>query len=187
MRKVQKKQVEEFVLLLEEAHQEVKNAIRKKNIDLAKKLLEQCWHGTNEASIMIAALEGEEFVTISLLQTYSEMVNQVYIALEQVPVVKGKDAEQMLKTSWDAVYSSVKNDITVRREVVFFPYKASMWDSLESVWRTAEEDETCDAYVVPIPYFDKLPDGSFGEMHYEGEQYPKYVPVIDYKEYDFEN
>ena len=185
MRKVQKKQVEEFVLLLEEAHQEIKNAMRKKNIDLAKKLLEQCWNGANKASIMIAALEGEEFVTVSLLQAYSEIVNQVYIALEQVSMLKGKDVEQILRNSWNEVYDSVKKDISVRREVVFCPYKASMWDSLESVWIEANKDENCDVYVVPIPYFDKLPDGSFGQMHYEGKQYPKYVLITDYKAYDF--
>ena len=35
----------------------------------------------------------------------------------------------------------------VRKEVVFLPYKASMWDSLESVWKAAEEDPDCVAYV----------------------------------------
>ena len=60
-----------------------------------------------------------------------------------------------------------------------------MWDSLESVWKAAEEDEDCDVYVIPIPYYDKNPDGSFREMHYEGEQYPDYVPVTWYEDYDF--
>lgn len=43
-----------------------------------------------------------------------------------------------------------------------------MWDSLESVWKKAAADERCEAYVVPIPYFDKNPDGSLGQMHYDG-------------------
>lgn len=62
-----------------------------------------------------------------------------------------------------------------------------MWDSLESVWKAASEDENCDAYVIPIPYFDKDHTGALGQMHYEGEEYPEYVPVVSYKEYDFEN
>jgi len=61
-----------------------------------------------------------------------------------------------------------------------------MWDSLESVWMAADADEGTDAYVVPIPYYDKNPDGSFREMHYEGNEYPDYVPVTSYEEYDFE-
>ncbi len=61
-----------------------------------------------------------------------------------------------------------------------------MWDSLESVWKAADEDPECDAYVIPIPYYDKNPDGSFREQHYEGGQYPEYVPVVWYEDYDFE-
>lgn len=60
-----------------------------------------------------------------------------------------------------------------------------MWDSLESVWKAASEDENCDTYVIPIPYYDKNPDGSFREMHYEADQYPEYVPIIKYNEFDF--
>ncbi|MBQ7479431.1 MAG: hypothetical protein IJT01_11160, partial [Selenomonadaceae bacterium] len=46
-----------------------------------------------------------------------------------------------------------------KKDIVFLPYKASMWDSLESVWKAAEEDkEHCNAYVVPIPYADLTPD-----------------------------
>ncbi len=85
----------------------------------------------------------------------------------------------------------LKNDIVYgfpedKKEVVFLPYKASMWDSLESVWKVANEDENCDAYVIPIPYFDKNPDGSFRMMHYEGSLYPDYVPVTHWEQYDFE-
>lgn len=91
-----------------------------------------------------------------------------------------------LRQSLFQIKSGIR-DIKLRREAVFLPYKASMWDSLESVWKAAEEDPDCDAYVIPIPYYDKNPDGSFREMHYEGDQYPKYVPVTWYEDYDFEN
>lgn len=50
----------------------------------------------------------------------------------------------------------------------------------------AEEDPDCDAYVIPIPYYDKNPDGAFREEHYEGDLYPDYVPITRYDEYDFE-
>ena len=80
--------------------------------------------------------------------------------------------------------NSAKNDIKVKLEIVFMPYKASMWDSLESVWKAADEDPDCDAYVVPIPYYDRKPDHSFGEFHYEGGEYPNYVPVVHYEAYD---
>ena len=54
------------------------------------------------------------------------------------------------------------------------------------MWKAADEDEHCDAYVIPIPYYDKNPDGSFREMHCEADQYPAYVPITRYDSYDFE-
>ena len=62
-----------------------------------------------------------------------------------------------------------------------------MWDSLERVWRAADADPDCDAYVVPIPYYDKNQDGSLGAFHYEGDLLPSYVPVTHYDEYRIEN
>ncbi len=71
-----------------------------------------------------------------------------------------------------------------RKEVVFLPYNASMWDSLESIWQAADKDENCDAYVVPIPYCDRNPDGSAKNWHYEGHDLPSYVPITNWQEYD---
>lgn len=71
-----------------------------------------------------------------------------------------------------------------KKEIVFLPYKASMWDSLESVWMAAREDENYEVYVVPVPYFEKLPDGTLGAMHYEGNDYPDIVPITHWQEYD---
>ena len=97
--------------------------------------------------------------------------------VELLHSLAGEDGEQ--QTVSDAEKTGKK-----RKEVVFLPYKASMWDSLESVWKAAAADPECDAYVVPIPYYDKNPDGSFKQIHYEGDQYPADVPVLWYEDYD---
>ncbi len=73
-----------------------------------------------------------------------------------------------------------------RKEIVFLPYKASMWDSLESVWKKECEDLQNDVYVIPIPYFDKDQNGKVCAMHYEGDQFPDYVPITSYQEYSIE-
>ncbi|MFT4106052.1 MAG: hypothetical protein QM657_09835 [Lacrimispora sp.] len=84
---------------------------------------------------------------------------------------------------------NLQNDIRYKlpedkKEIVFLPYNAAMWDSMESIWLAAKEDERCETYVVPIPYFDKNPDGSLGQMHYEGDRYPDYVPITLWQEYN---
>lgn len=83
--------------------------------------------------------------------------------------------------------ASLKNliiDEKIKLEIVFCPYKASMWDSMESFWKKANEDENCNAIVMPIPYFDRNPDLTFGNMHVESEDYPDYVPITDWTKYN---
>lgn len=80
------------------------------------------------------------------------------------------------------VEKELKHDPEVKKEIVFLPYKASMWDSLESIWRAAATDtEHCNAYVVPLPYCDRNPDGTAKEWHCEINLFPKDVPVMDWQ------
>lgn len=185
MRKAQKKQAEDFIKLLDRAHNEVKRAMERKDRDASSELLEQCQEGVIELGNMIEAEEGEGFPTISLLEEYCEVVYQIHEAVWHNMPLNASKTYKSLRKLLVRIEDSVRQDIKVRREAVFLPYKASMWDSLESVWKAANEDPDCDAYVVPIPYFDKNPDGSFKEMHYEGDQYPDYVPITGYEDYDF--
>lgn len=185
MRKAQKKQAEDFIKLLDRAHNEVKRAMERKDRDASSELLEQCQEGVIELGNMIEAEEGEGFPTISLLEEYCEVVYQIHEAIWHNLPLNASKTYKSLRKLLVRIEDSVRQDIKVRREAVFLPYKASMWDSLESVWKAANEDPDCDAYVVPIPYFDKNPDGSFKEMHYEGDQYPDYVPITGYEDYDF--
>ena len=186
MRKAQKQQAEDFIKILGEAHDEIRKAIEKKNISAALSLLADCQDGAIALGNLIEAAEGKGFGTIALLESYCEQVYRIYGELEKgQPIAVGK-AYKNLRQMLFKIESSVKNDIRIRTEVVFLPYKASMWDSLESIWKAADEDPDCDAYVIPIPYYDKNPDGSFRELHYEGGEYPKDVPVVWYEDYDFE-
>lgn len=70
-------------------------------------------------------------------------------------------------------------------EAAFFCYKASMSDCLESIYFAAKEDPAWDPYFIPIPYYDRNPDGSLGEMHYEGEGcYSPRYQLVDWRSYD---
>lgn len=87
----------------------------------------------------------------------------------------------------ECVLQTLREEKNIKREIFFLPYKASMWDSLESVWQAAMEDkEHCNAYVVPIPYYDIDSDGSLGEMHCEVGIFPDYVPVLDWHDFQLD-
>lgn len=190
MRKEQKKQVEEFLNVLSEMHTEIKKQVQKNERIKILELLEQCQQGAIQLGTLIESLESENFITVHYLEEYCETLYGIYEEFEHNRIknqtIEAGQIYEMLHYHQLRIESSVKNDIALRREAVFLPYKASMWDSMESVWMAADEDPDCDAYVIPIPYYDRNPDGTFREMHYERDQYPAYVPVIEYEMYDFE-
>lgn len=185
MRKAQKKQMDEVLRLLGQVHRGVRQMIQAGKKAEAMDLLGQCQGAAIDLGETIEQTEGKDFVTVVYLEEYCESVYQIYEKLLQGQHVQSEKAYKHLKKALQKVKNSANNDIKVRTEAVFLPYKASMWDSLESVWKAADEDPDCDAYVIPIPYYDKNPDGSFREEHYEGDLYPEYVPVTSYQDYDF--
>lgn len=186
MRKHQKEAINNFLNTLSQAQNEIQMAIEKKNIPGALALLEQCQQGAIELGTFIEREEGEGFSTITLLEEYCEQIYQIYEELSHTPAPTPQKIKKILQKKLAQLQNSVNTDIKPRIEAVFLPYKASMWDSLESIWQAANEDPDCDAYVIPIPYYDKGADGSFETLHYELDQYPSYVPVLQYTKYDFE-
>ena len=184
MRKSQKKQIENMLDLLDQAHTAIKKAVETGNTEIALTLLEQAQDSAIQVGGMIEESLGEEFATVRILESYCEQVYQSYEMIRQQQAVNIGKVYKSLRRELIRMENSVKNDIPIRTSVVFLPYKASMWDSLESVWKAADADPDCDAYVIPIPYFDKNPDGSFRKMHYEGDLYPKDVPVVSWEEFD---
>ena len=186
MRTVQKRNILEMIHTLHQAHDEIKRNMESKQYILAQDMLIQCQECAISIGTEIEKSEGEGFVTVSHIEEYCDVLYQVHEELNGRDSVNVNKIYKTLKKYMLKIENSVKHDISVRKEVVFLPYKASMWDSLESVWQAADADQTCDAYVIPIPYYDKNPDGSFRQMHYEGDQYPKKVPITNYKEFDFE-
>ena len=185
MRKVQKQQAQELVRQMEEAHDQFRKFIEQGSIPPAMELLEECQNGGITLGTLIEDTEGEGHPTVSLLEEYCELAYQIHEDLTESKEINTKKIHKLLKQKLVRISNSLKNDIPVKKEAVFLPYKASMWDSLESVWRAADEDEHCDAYVIPIPYYDKNPDGSFRKMHYEADLYPDYVPITRFDEFDF--
>nr|MCR5237068.1 hypothetical protein [Lachnospiraceae bacterium] len=187
MRRNQKLSLIELADTLSEAHDQAADQIRKKNTEAAVALLQQCQECAISMGTSIEASEGNGFITVTHLEHYCETLYDIASRIGTNDALSSEKTEKLLQKSLNSIVNSINSDIPERLETVFLPYKASMWDSLESVWKKADADENCDAYVIPIPYFDRNPDGSAKEEHYEGDLFPKGVPVTRYDQYDFEN
>lgn len=187
MRKAQKRETLECISSLHQAHEEIRAALRQKEYETARNMLCECQEFATVLGESIEKAEGEGHSTIAHMERYCETLFQVF---KEIEIGAGGSSEhkwyKSLRKQLLAVENSVKNDISVKKEVVFLPYKVSMWDSLESVYLAAREDPACEAYCVPIPYYDLKADHSFGRMHCETAGYPENVEITDWQEYNLE-
>lgn len=143
-----------------------------------------------EAMIMIGNTidesEGEKCKTVAEIERYCELLFVIHEELNCPEIADIESINERLKSANEIIGQSIENDIKVKKQIVFLPYKAAMWDSMDSIWRAAKEDNTFDVKVVPIPYFDRNPDGSYAKGHYEGNELPKDVEITLYKEFNLE-
>lgn len=145
--------------------------------------LVKCQSIAIEMGTTLEALGEIAVPVVHLLEDYCESLYQQSVYLNNVGECRklSKKVQRQLVQISNAIQYELPDE---KKEIVFLPYKASMWDSLESVWMAAQEDKNCEALVVPVPYFDKNPDGTLGQMHDEKDQYPEYVPITDWQRYD---
>lgn len=181
---MKKKELLAVAAVLETANNVLLSGEHKDSQGLAEMFV-QCQDAAIQIGTSLEAM-GEQYAAIvNLLEDYCENIYRMSISLTDEKTCRSlaEKVSRQLTELQNKIQYEVPED---KKEVVFLPYKASMWDSLESVWKAADADKDCNTYVIPIPYYDKNPDGSFGQMHYEGDRYPDYVPITSYKEYNFE-
>lgn len=120
---------------------------------------------------------------------YQDTYEGLLLAISQLEN-GGSDVEEIRSLCGELVEYTIgqtQNETAFKKEIFFLPYKASMWDSLESVWRAADEDkEHCIAYVMPIPYADLTPEHTVAEWHYERDMFPKDVPTVPWQDFDLQ-
>lgn len=178
MRRYVKKQLLEMTDTLAEANRVLEKTVRSGTAMPANLLADE-----QDAAIgmgnQIEASEGEGTETVSLLETYCETLWQ----LSQLTAATEIQEKIGLLNSLLQQLRQAIQVMAEQTDVVFLPYKASMWDCMETVWEAAKADPMCHAYVIPIPYYDKKEDGSFGACHYEADLMPENVPVTSYLDY----
>lgn len=182
MRKFQKKQMLNIIANMHYIHQQCRDGLLQKKYAYIRTALCGCQQAALHLGESIEQTEGMAATSVKRIENYCEKLYQASMQLEDLTA---KKVYKLLEESLIKVENEI-NRIAIRKEIVFLPYKASMWDCLESVYLAARKDKNCDAYVVPIPYYDRNADGSLGELHYEGEEYPADIEITYYEDYDLE-
>ncbi|MCL2187591.1 MAG: hypothetical protein FWC16_05860 [Defluviitaleaceae bacterium] len=138
-----------------------------------------CQDGALSLCDFIDQLAGEGTATVALLEAYCELIFKAH---------NGEIGRKPLDKKLSEIEKLVSTELAPTRiEIAFISYKAAMSDSLETIYLAAKDDPNCDAYWIPVPYYEKNPDGSLGKMHYEGAAYYKpHFQCIDWQAYDIE-
>lgn len=178
----------EGILTVIDSMEEINDIIAKKlkvNIPADTQALNDCQDAAIEIGNEIEKVGHGAEETVRLLEAYCENLYQMYSNPADINLCRKltKKIQRQLMQIRNKVKYELQN---TRKQVVFLPYKASMWDSLESVWRAVNADEEWESIVMPIPYFTKNKDGTLGEMYYEGEDFPDDVPITDWQQYSLE-
>ena len=185
MSRILRRQLFSIAELLEKANRILEKKLFTPGVDEQAiiELVTDCQDSAISMGEQIEKMYGEGTVSVGILEQYCETLYLLTVSMQDT--IRKRELYNALNKQLKKLRGVMNSELPDKLEVVFFPYKASMWDSLESVYLAAKEDENCDAYCVPIPYYDKHPDGTFKEEHYEGDSLPDYVTITNYKEYNF--
>jgi len=175
MRRYLKRQLSELLDTMQEAVGLLVVAVRENNMQAFGEMLAEQQNAAVTVGNEIEGSEGEGTEAVHLLEEYCEFLWEISQGTSVTEFEKGV---AKLPQALGQIRVALQK-LPEQRDVVFLPYKASMWDCMESVWEAARADADCYPIVMPVPYFD-LKEGQVADRHYEGDKFPKYVPIVDY-------
>lgn len=184
--------VKEFIPLFQAAHEEVCQGIEKGDFVSILPMLGECQETAIQIGTWIEQEQGEGHPIVGRWERYCEMLFQIHTQIADGVFADkedfAKETHEKLSGFMNDLSQHIEGELKERKEIVFVPYKASLWGSMESVWQAAIEDGNTDVYVVPAPYYYKDPFGKAKteEPHYETEGYPEKVTVTYYEDYNFQ-
>ena len=141
-------------------------------------LFAECQDCVESIGAFIESIEGAAnpriAATIALLEEYGELLYKAH---------NGEIGKKQLRKHMTRMENNIRNELKSDKiELAFLSYNASMSDSIESVYLAAKADPGCDAFWIPIPYFECGADGSLGAMRYEGADCYPSCQCADWRE-----
>ena len=140
--------------------------------------------------------KGEGTESVFLLTEYCEALYNSYQFIEEEKNlrgggIKGEESEgahleEIVKRPvylLEKLLPVLKKDF--QRQVVFLPHSTKHFSSLSPLIDVLRKDGDIECKIIPIPYYDRLGDGSLSTMHYEGDTFPDEYEILDYHSYDF--
>lgn len=173
--------------LICDAHETIYKLIENHDTATAMRLLEKCQELAISVGTAIEEEQGEGFIAVKLLENYCEQVFKLHEHLAAGEICNSRQEYKELLKTISQVQTSYYDDRKIKREALFFPFRISEWESMKPFYQAALADPDFDTYVIPIPYYEKKDDGSFGAEHFDFSLYPQELNVRDYRTFDFQH
>lgn len=184
MRRKKKEDIKNIIQTMLDAHDHVVVLLQKGCAREAVTLLSQCQECAAHIGEAIEKSEGMNTQAVAYLESYCELLYKMSKTNDKKKIILLK---RKIDDSLDNIKHEIEEEILAdRTKIVFMPYKASMWDCMESVWEAAYADEGCEVYVVPIPYYERNGQGGIEKLCYDGDLFPRHVPITHYKDFSLE-
>lgn len=130
-----------------------------------------------EAGTYIEQMIEDSGELIHYLEAYCEGIYQVHCRL-----IQSEKYEEELG-SLNQILKNIKKQaliITEAKDVLFIPYRARYWKMLKP-YMQKELEEGNRVHVMPVPYYKRNADGTFGEEYYDIENYSKEINCLDFR------
>ncbi len=178
-----KKRTRQFCVILHRLHDMLRQIGNGMDQDQIFNLMEQCQEGLICLGEEIEAKEGEGFITVKYMESYCE---EMYLLTEKLVSEESSIANEL--DELDAILvqmeESIEKDLPDKKEILFLTFRADYWDALEPYYQKEIRNPENDVIVMPIPFFDKDILCNAGKMHFDVEQYPKGLPIVNFRHYD---
>lgn len=133
--------------------------------------------------IIAEQLMQEEELSPLLIEQFNLVQNSFVMYYEKSAEITSEGLKG-IQIHLEALVKLIKDTIGTKLNIVFFPYKVSMWDSLATIYEAAKNDPNCVVNVVPIPYYQLSQNDAIPT--YEGDRFPNEVEVTHFTNYDLE-
>ena len=183
MRAYIKKKLCELINSLYKAHEEITTLSLATDINQIMDILTECQQAAIAIGENIENTE-EDTTAVSLLESYCDDLYELSLHISNRSEVKKR--LKWLSHILKKVEDYLNHQIILTYEIVFLPYKASMWDSMESIWMEFIKDSHFNTHVIPIPYYEKKAKSIDQQLCYEGDLLPTNVIIEDYQKVNLE-
>lgn len=141
-----------------------------------------------EMGNFIEAVQSDRHPAVKSVEEYCEKLYQLYMAItENSDVSKALEAfAQTADNYFKELANSLNENLLSRKEIVFVTYDCSNLACMEALINKYMQDDKCDVYILPIPYYFKNYDGTLSDERFNINDYPESYRYLSYENYSLE-